>query len=339
VDAFDSTAAASCPPHYGYAPTVFRGPAALAADTVYVIGGLYGNVEALHEILRMRDLEARAGRAVALVFNGDHHWFDIDPASFREIDDAVLGHTAIRGNVETEIAAPSAGGCGCNYPQSVDPAIVARSDVMMLRLQATAADFPAIRAALGALPPYCTIAVGTERIGIVHGDAHSLAGWSYAAERLSSLPERDTSAAPMARCVALQEIENDFRAAGVRAFASTHTCLPYARDVEIEGSRRLIMNNGAAGMANFAGTTHGVITRISIDPHVPSHSLYGIRLGGVRFDALPVHFDHQRWVMRFLAQWPPESVAYLSYYDRIVRGPAFRLSHAVGGRVERYDIA
>jgi len=297
----------------------------MVADTVYVIGGLYGNVEALHAILRMQEDEARHGATPVLVYNGDHNWFDIDPQSFNEINQAALAGVAIRGNVEAEIAEPTAGGCGCNYPEDVDPAIVERSDAIMRRLQHTAEDFPAIREALAALPKLATIAVGGEHIGIVHGDAHSLAGWSFAADRLSAARE--------------DAVRRIFRAAGVRAFASTHTCLPYARDFDVGGEQHLIMNNGAAGMANFAGTTHGVITRISIDPRVPAASLYGMQLGAVRFDALPVRFDLARWVARFLANWPPGSAAHLSYFDRIVGGPKFARSQAVGGRVECYAAA
>ena len=37
-----------------------------------------------------------------LVFNGDFHWFDVDPASFSEINVRALAHFALRGNVETK---------------------------------------------------------------------------------------------------------------------------------------------------------------------------------------------------------------------------------------------
>src|SRR5881628_2276264 len=97
----------SCPVDYRYPASSFRGHPSLVADTVYVVGGLYGNAEALHEILRMRDAELRAGRRVKLVFNGDHNWFNVDAAAFREINQVALEGKAIRGNVEAEIANPS----------------------------------------------------------------------------------------------------------------------------------------------------------------------------------------------------------------------------------------
>jgi hypothetical protein len=57
---------------------------------------------------------------------------------------------------------------------------------------------------------------------------------------------------------------------------------------------RLVINNGAAGLGNLAGTTNGVITRLSSDPRPPADSLYGISIGGLRGDALPVRFDPAR---------------------------------------------
>jgi hypothetical protein len=322
----------SCPPSYRYSPAEFRSAAAVHAKTAYVIGGLYGNVEALHAILRMQEAEARRGTDVTLVFNGDHNWFDVDPTSFREINQVALESVAIRGNVEAEIAAPT-GGCGCNYPDYVNAEYVARSNAIMARLQETSREFSEIRAALDALPMSRTIQVDSQRIGIVHGDPEMLSGWSFAAERLSPSGKVCSGDEAAAELTPRETIEGWFRDAGVTAFASSHTCLAHARDFEVDGTQRLVMNNGAAGLANFAGGTFGLITRISEDPAVPAESLYGITIGGVRFDALPVRFDQQAWVARFLANWPPGSPAYEAYFDRIVNGPNFELQDALGGKV------
>ena len=94
------------------------------------------------------------------------------------------------------------------------------------------------------------------------------------------------------------------------------------------------MNNGAAGLPNFAGTAFGLVTRICADPAVPAESLYGIRIDGVRYDALPVRFDQQAWVRRFLANWEPGSPAHQAYFNRIIHGPGFVLRDAVGGHVK-----
>jgi hypothetical protein len=323
----------SCPPHYRYRPADFRGPASLHADTVYVIGGLYGNPEALRTILSMQAEEARRGIRVALVFNGDHHWFDVDPAWFRKIDAEVLTHCAIRGNVETELAAETDAGCGCNYPDYVDAVHVARSNAIMTRLRAVARQFSQARAALGALPMFRTIEVGPARIGVVHGDAEALAGWSFAAERLSAISGCGANDATGPQSTPIAEIERYFRESQLDAFACTHTCLPYAHDYQVDGIPRLIINNGAAGLPNFANSRFGIITRITVDPRRPAASLYGIALGGVRFDALAVEYDQRAWLSRFLAEWPPGSPACEAYLPRILEGPSFALHDALGGHV------
>lgn len=327
--------APSCPIDYAYSPAVFRREPELAAETVYVVGGLYGNLEALHEILRMVEREEKAGRRVALVFNGDHNWFDVDGAVFREINRVALESVSIRGNVEAEIAKPSDGGCGCNYPDYVNAEYVAHSNAIMRRLQEASRDFPLIREALARLPMTRTLEVGGERIGIVHGDAELLSGWSFAAERLSPTGRSCSGDEATAELTPRETIERIFREADVTAFASSHTCLAHARDFVVDGRDRLVINNGAAGLANFAGTGFGLVTRISADRTAPEESLYGITVGGARFDALPVRFDERAWTKRFLADWPEGSPAHAAYFHRITRGPDFSLAHAMGGRVRR----
>ena len=91
----------TCPVSYRYAPRELDREPQVVAETVYVVGGLYGNVEALAAITA---LAAREAGPVTLVFNGDFHWFDVADADFAHVTDAVLAHAALRGNVETEIA-------------------------------------------------------------------------------------------------------------------------------------------------------------------------------------------------------------------------------------------
>ncbi len=324
----------SCPPFYRYAASDFRVCPTSHADTVYVVGGLYGNRDALHQILRMQEVEARRGTRVQLVFNGDHNWFDTDADSFAEINQVALESIAIRGNVEAEIAAPSGSGCGCNYPDYFNADFVVRSNAIMQRLQITADAFGTIREALNALPMIRVVEVGGVRVGIVHGDAEMLSGWAFAAERLSPIGKCCSGDEALAELTPRETIERFFRDSGMQAFACTHTCLAHARDYEVDGVERLIINNGAAGLPNFANTSFGLVTRISVDPTVPQESLYGIALGGVRFDALPVHYDQSAWIGRFLGNWPPGSPAYEAYFNRIVSGPDFDPCDARGGRVQ-----
>jgi hypothetical protein len=56
----------------------------------------------------------------------------------------------------------------------------------------------------------------------------------------------------------------------------------------------------------------------------------------VRFDALPVHYDHAGFVRSFLETWPPRSPAHHAFFQRITRGPDFELGDAIGGKVQRY---
>ena len=324
---------AICSPQHRYAPRSLRHSPVTRADTAYVVGGLYGNVFALREILRMRHAEANLGRAATLVFNGDHNWFDIDAASFQEINTAVLSHVAISGNVECAIAAPENFGCGCDYPSYVNSQVVDWSNEITTQLRLTARHFPDIVRQLGQLPMSRILEVGEQRIAIVHGDAESLSGWSFAAECLSPVAASCSGDAPSRQLTPQHDIDAFFRAADVLAFASSHTCLPHARDFSVDGSQRLIINNGAAGMANFARTTYGVITRISIDATPPPGSLYGALIGGVRFDALPVHFDAPAWIDHFSRVWPAGTPAHHSYFDRIQYGPNYVLSQAVSGNV------
>ena len=168
-----------CPADYRYAPSALNRTPDLTAEVLYVVGGLYGNLAALGEIERMA---ARERGRVTIVFNGDYHWFDAEPAWFAEIERGVARHYVMRGNVETEIARGDdiGAGCGCAYPESVDDGIVTRSNEILRNLRAVAPD----ARGLAALPMHLVAQVGALRVGIVHGDATALAGWRFAHDAL-----------------------------------------------------------------------------------------------------------------------------------------------------------
>jgi hypothetical protein len=300
----------ACPPWYRYAPGDLRRVIEIEARAVYVIGGLYGNPFALQAVV---DLAAAEDEPPVLVFNGDFHWFDIDPARFARINAIALTHVALRGNVETELASDDTGaGCGCGYPESVSDAEVERSNQILVRLRETAREQPTERARLGGLAMFAVARVGNTRVGIVHGDAWSLSGWRFAQDRLVH---------------EAADVGQAFDDAGVRVFASSHTCLPVLRGVRASAGDCVVINNGAAGMPNFAATRFGLISRIAVTP--ASQALYGIRLGELYLDALPVHYDHAAWLAEFDRTWPEGSPAALSYRDRIVAGPRFAVEQAV----------
>jgi len=298
----------SCPRRYRYSPAVFARPADIEARSLYVVGGLYGNPFALEAVL---DLARREG--ATLVFNGDFNWFDADPTEFREVNDTVLRHVALRGNVETEIAGEDSGaGCGCGYPEWVGDGEVERSNEILERLRETARGFPDLRARLGGLPMHLVAQVGGLRVGIAHGDAESLAGWQFSQEALRKRPER--ARALLAR-------------AAVDVFACTHTCLPVMQDFATPRGTALVVNNGAAGMPNFRDMRFGFATRIASVPS--TQALYGARLGAVVVEAVPVRYDHDAWLARFGRVWPAGSPASLSYRKRIASGPGYDVEQAL----------
>lgn len=320
----------TCPLSYRYGAHSFDRAADFSAPTIYVIGGLYGNPFALDALLRLKEIEPDA----QWVFNGDFNWFDIDDASFERINNEVLAHRAIRGNVETELLAEdAAAGCGCGYPDYVSDADVARSNAMMGMLSATAKRQRGLSEQIAALPMNLVAEVPvdsgpvdrergvgpkTVRVGIVHGDAESLAGWSFGEE-----------------AIAPAQMPGMFERAKVRVFASSHTCLPVGETYATTLGASALFNNGAAGMPNFAGTTYGLITRISALPAPRAlGALYGTVIAGAHVDCLPLHYDHTAWLTHFDHLWPADSAAALSYRKRIVHGPGYALAQAMRGVVQ-----
>ncbi len=152
------------------------------------------------------------------------------------------------------------------------------------------------------------------RIGVVHGDAESLAGWRFDVKALD-----EPGHAPWLRTM--------FDVADVDVFASTHTCLPALR--QFASPDRCLVNNGAAGMPNFAGDGAGLCTRIATT-RSPHPVVREFQVAGAWVALLPVRFDANRWQREFLAQWPPGSPAWLSYSERIARGPQFSPAQALG---------
>lgn len=300
----------TCPLDYRYgAASLDRAPD-LEAETLYVVGGLYGNPFALRAAQDLAMLEPDA----RLVFNGDFNWFNVDDAGFVAVNETVLLHAAIRGNVETELLSrDAAAGCGCGYPDYVGDADVARSNAIMGTLAATAARHAALAEKLAALPMSLVARVGDAQVGIVHGDADSLAGWHFGEEAIEPAV-----------------VKGMFDAARVRVFASTHTCAAVAQVFDAAAGASALFNNGAAGMPNFADTRFGLVTRISVRPAPPdARVLYGTVAAGICVDAVALDYDHHAWVERFDRLWPAASPAALSYRKRIVHGPAYAMQKAM----------
>lgn len=302
----------TCPIAYRYGPVALAQCPVQTVETLYVIGGLYGNLPALAAIEAMA---AREPGLVTLCFNGDFNWFNIDDAGFIAINNSVLGHDAIQGNVEAELLTPEDdAGCGCAYPENVDAGVVERSNAIHARLKSTARRYPGILDRLRTLQLFRRYQIGDRVVGVVHGDAESLSGWRFDVAALDDPANHAW-------------IETMFRQANADIFASTHTCLPALRCFEFNDGRKAVINNGAAGMPNFASERIGLITRIgqSAGPHA---AYYGEQIDQIRLEALPVRYDHGAWEHAFLTNWPAGSSAHLSYYNRIDHGPSFDIDRA-----------
>lgn len=327
----------SCPIAYRYRPEDLATPAGVAAQTLYVAGGLYGNRYALDAIL------ARAGDEAArpeIVFNGDFHYLDADQQMFAAIADGVLAHRATLGNVEYALTAEGSDvGCGCDYPDYVSDSVVEDSNQIVARLHRVAAGRPDHIAELSALPRHLTVEVAGRRVGILHGDPENLAGWRLALEAVEP-------ADPVARQhtgftgdpTTGDQIVDWCRRAELDALCCTHTGLPYAQDFSAGRRRVLVANNGCAGLPNFSGTTAGLITRVSADPVPPADSLYGIELDGLRFDAVPFVYDQGRWLTDYRRIWPAGTPGHRGYHARMTDGTwlttdnADRLGSGTAGR-------
>ena len=301
----------SCPLHYRYRPTDFAVPAGTCCEVLYVVGGLYGNTQALQRVI---DLFERERGDKRLVFNGDFHWFDIDAGAFAQIQRGVLGFDATRGNVETELAAPASNaahdaGCGCAYPEWVGDAVVERSNRILATLRDTARAMPGACRELAMLPMWRRIDVGACRVAVVHGDAQSMSGWGFAQEAL-----RDAASHSV--------VGQWFEQAAVDLFASSHTCLPVFQDFAVSGRAfaPLVLNNGAAGMPNLAGAREGLLTRIATRPFQGPQRRFGLQRAELHLDAIAIDYDDAAWRRDFLAQWPAGSDAHASYWSRISAG-------------------
>jgi hypothetical protein len=216
----------ACPIAYRYRPEDLAEPPAFTCTTLYVAGGMYGNPYALDAI------QARASAEPSppeIVFNGDFHYLDADPATFRAINDRVRAHHTTQGNIEYALTtADDTLGCGCDYPRYVPDTIVAGSNAVVAQLR-TATAAPQDHPWLAGLPRYLTVAVGEHRVGIVHGDPENLAGWRLALEAVEPQRPHIRGRTGFAGTpTTAGQVLDWFRRADVEALCCTHTGLPYA---------------------------------------------------------------------------------------------------------------
>lgn len=299
-----------CPLDYRLSAHAFAGEPLFDCAALYVAGGLYGNRQALSALQRLVGAEPGA----RLVFNGDAHWFDCDVQLFAEIEAVLQAHLALRGNVETELgrADDSGAGCGCAYPDAVDDAVVERSNAIQRSLRASVARLPGMAARLAARPATALVSVAGRRVAISHGDEQSLAGWSCSREALGHAERR-------------QQLDAWFAAQAVEVLATSHTCAAVALNLR----HGALINNGAAGMPNFATGRYGLVSRIARSAHPAA--LYRCQRDGLFVEALALHYDHAAFLADFDRQWPAHSPAAQSYRARILDGAAEPVAAALLG--------
>ncbi len=321
----NETAGRVCPADYHISHDAFAGNPEYSCDVLYVVGGLYGNPFALDAVEGLVDGEktraASEGKAVPrvlAVFNGDMHWFDKTAENFVSIEKAAAKYTLLIGNVEAELRreSPIGVGCGCAYPACVDNETVARSNKIHSMLFDELSDRPELKELLEGRPSTTTVAVAGRKVGITHGDEHMVGGWNCSREELSE-PERQ-------RKLDAFLAEND-----LDALATTHTCSAAA----IALDHGLVINNGAAGLPNFAGQHFGLVIRIAETPH--PDALFGAQRDGLFVEAVPVRYDQDSFVKWFDELWPEGSPAEISYRRRIVGGPTDCVEKALLGGFQR----
>ncbi len=286
-----------CPLDYRLARDAFAGEPLFECEALYVVGGLYGNRQALSALEKRLITEPGA----RVVFNGDAHWFDRDAEIFQQIEQGLSAHLALRGNVETELgrADDSGAGCGCAYPASVDDGVVERSNAIQLALNHTVQSLPGMAERLAARPSTALVSVGGQRVAISHGDEQSLAGWACSREALTDKPRQ-------------QQLDAWLQAQNLQVLATSHSCAAAALNL----THGAMINNGAAGLANFAGGHYGLLSRIATTPHPAA--LYRCQRDGLFIEALALNYDHPAFLADFDRQWPASSPAALSYRSRIL---------------------
>ncbi len=313
----DNNSGRTCPLDYRYKPQDLAAASIDTTDTLYIVGGLYGNPLALKALDQLLTTELTENPRC--IFNGDFNWFNHTDQYFLSINEYALQHDCLRGNVETELARrPFAGGCGCGYPDTVADSVVNWSNLIIATLNASASEHPQLQARLEALPITKRYQVGNAKVQVVHGDCQSLAGWSLARENLID-PQTNTIA--------------DISACNADIIACTHTCEPIATTLSsaITGATQdiAVINNGAAGMPNFSHEPFGLITRIGITPS-PHETLYGTKLDSVYVEALPLRYDQKAFLDWFLALWPAGTAAHESYFQRLSEGPKTTVADSRG---------
>lgn len=264
-------------------------------DNIFVVGGLYGNIEACLELLSLREEYPNS----LFIFNGDLHWFDKDYEDFMLVERLTDYGIRLLGNVEAELIRKEENyeGCGCSYPDYVDVGVIERSD-RIHKLMRDNMSGNEVMNDISIRKKYEVINFSGKNIFITHGDENNLAGWGCS---IISLKEKNRQ----------EEIYGWMNRNDIDIMAVTHTCDP----VLLNNNGRVVANNGAAGMPNIRRESYGLITRISKSPS--DDAIYSTKCGDLYVEGFPLMYNSCAFIERFVKTWPIGSDASKSYLDRI----------------------
>ena len=321
MSALDGRPGRSCPTAYRYAPRALRPRAGRRGRDALVVGGLYGNVEALDEVARHGGARARRRRRSSSTATSTGS--TRPPDDFRRV--AGRGAAPCRparqrgdGDRRRGLAAPAA---AAPIPLDVSDAGRRRAPTRSWRGCARRrARFPAARRALAALPMHARGARG-------RGARGHRARRRVLAGRLgvrAGRPRRPRPS-PLAR----QRVRG---MRGVDVFASSHTCLPALRAFDFghgRGGGRQQRRGGHAELRRRA------LRRDHAHLGAPAPGTPCTARGWPAFSSTrsPCATTRPPGRARFIASWPAGSAAHDSYFRRIAHGPGFarRTRAAAGG--------
>lgn len=305
----------SCPLDYHIPAELYENRSEIKCEILYVVGGLYGNLEALKSL----NQQIKKEKNVLVVFNGDMHWFDKTIEDFQNIEKMAESHVTLLGNVEAELIRNEdiGVGCGCSYPDCVFTEAVNRSNMIHAELKSVIGQMPKMKSILAKRSRVAIAKIGEQRIAITHGDEQSLAGWKCSRESLIDELRQ-------------AELNTWMKEQGFDVLATTHTCAPAA----ILLKHGVVINNGAAGMPNFKGEIYGLISRISLEPN--PEAIYRCKIGKLFVEAVPLRYNQKNYLTWFDRLWSADSPAAISYRERIIFGPDDTIEKALlGGFVRK----
>lgn len=315
-----------CPMDYKLTQEMFEECDGAEINTLYAVGGLYGNIFAAETIKEIVEDGRKNGEISTVALNGDSHWFDKEEETFFKVENIIKKWIPMQGNVEMEMTRNSdiGAGCGCAYPDCVDDSTVERSNKIHGELKKIAEKNPELVAELKNRPKVKIFNVGGKKICVTHGDEKLLGGWGCSVDSMQSEERRN-------------DIKNWMDRNEISVMAVSHTCSPvfagYGNENTEGKSTAAVINNGAAGLPNFKDGNYGLISRIST--FKSDKAIYRTEIDNIYVEAVPVKYSTPEFIQWFDRIWKTGSPAEISYRERIVKSVDVEIADALIGNIER----